>query len=201
MIASKNRSGYFGASDTKFIVGNWNTKTFELWWLEKLDLYHNKLSNKYLSAGTNYEHKIIDSLEIEGIVKDRQIIIEKYKLRVNLDSNTEDTIYEVKTYSYEKEFKVSNDYKNQVIVQMYADKKRKAFIVAYGLIEKDYKNFFNDIDQNRISFHEITYDEEFIKKEYLPKLKYLSECLIKGKIPNEEEFETKKVNKKEEKEK
>ena len=66
-------------------------------------------------------------------------------------------------------------------------------ILLYLIYDKDYKNFFNDIDQNRISFHEITYDEEFIKKEYLPKLKYLSECLIKGKISNDEEFETKKI--------
>lgn len=188
MIASKNRSGYFGASDTKFIIGNWNTKTFELWWLEKLDLYHSKLNNKYLSAGTNYEHKIIDSLDIKGIVKDRQIIIEKYKLRVNLDSNTEDAIYEIKTYNYEKKFVVSMEYKNQVIVQMYADKKRKAFIIAYGLVEKDYKNFFNDIYPNRVSFHKVAYDKKFIKNEYLPKLKYLSECLEKGMMPNLEEY-------------
>ena len=47
------------------VVGNWNTKTFEKWWLEKLGLYKNNLSNEAMKAGNNYEHKILDSLEIE----------------------------------------------------------------------------------------------------------------------------------------
>lgn len=188
MIASKNRAGYFGASDTKFIVGNWETKTFEKWWLEKLDLNQNKFSNKYTSAGTNYEHKIIDSLQIADIEKDKQIIIDEYKLRVNLDSNTKDTIYEIKTYGYDKGFCLSKEYINQVMVQMFATNIRQAYIVAYGLIENDYDNYFNEIDESRRSLHEINYDENFIKNEYMPKLKYLCECLNKGTFPRKEKI-------------
>lgn len=188
MIASKNRAGYFGASDTKFIVGNWETKTFEKWWLEKLDLNQNKFSNKYTNAGTNYEHKIIDSLQIADIEKDKQIIIDEYKLRVNLDSNTKDTIYEIKTYGYDKGFCLSKEYINQVMVQMFATNIRQAYIVAYGLIENDYDNYFNEIDESRRSLHEINYDENFIKNEYMPKLKYLCECLNKGTFPRKEKI-------------
>ena len=38
MIASKDRSGYFGASDVDKIVGNYNTKSFKKWWLEKIGI-------------------------------------------------------------------------------------------------------------------------------------------------------------------
>jgi hypothetical protein len=185
MISSKDRSGYFGASDTSIIVGNWETKTFDKWWLEKLELHRNNFTNESMKTGTFYEHKIIDSIEL-NIEKDKQII--KDKLRVNLDGNTEDTIYEIKTYRLEKGFKVSKSYLQQVQAQMYGTGYRKAFIVAYGLIENDYKNFFNKIDKDRLSFHEIEYNEEFIKEEYLPKLKYLSNCLVKGIYPRKEEI-------------
>ena len=66
MIASKDRSNYFGASDTKYIVGNWNTKTFEKWWLIKLGLHQSNFTNESMLAGTNFEHKTLDSLQIEN---------------------------------------------------------------------------------------------------------------------------------------
>ena len=186
MIASKDRSNYFGASDTKYIVGNWNTKTFEKWWLIKLGLHQSNFTNESMLAGTNFEHKILDSLEIENLEKDKQIIINK--LRVNIDGNTDKKIYEVKTYRYENGFKVPKDYKNQVLVQMYASNIKEACIVAYGLIDSDYKNYFNEIDNERLSFHEIEYDEYFIDEVYLPRLNYLTKCLINGQMPNESEM-------------
>lgn len=186
MIASKDRSNYFGASDTKYIVGNWNTKTFEKWWLIKLGLHQSNFTNESMLAGTNFEHKILDSLEIENLEKDKQIIINK--LRVNLDGNTDKKIYEVKTYRYENGFKVPKDYKNQVLVQMYASNIKEACIVVYGLIDSDYKNYFNEIDNERLSFHEIEYDEYFIDEVYLPRLNYLTKCLINGQMPNESEM-------------
>jgi len=188
LIKSKDRSGYIGASDTKFVIGNWNTKTFKNWWLEKLGLSNNNFSNKYTMAGTNYEHKIIEALNIPFIEKDKQIIIGK--LRVNLDANTENKIHEIKTYNYEKGFDLEKhkDYVNQVQVQMYASGIHEAEIDAYGLIESDYKNYFNEIDKERLSFHEVEYNEQWINTEYLPKLKYLEECLEKQKFPNEEEL-------------
>ena len=183
MIKNKNRSYYIGASDTKFVVGNWNTKTFEKWWLEKLNLRNNNFTNLAMITGTYYEHKIIDSLGIEKIKKDKQIIKKRLRLRVNLDANTKDTIYEIKTYNYEKGFKVPRNYEEQVQVQMYAKGIKKAYIVAYGLVEEDYNNYFNEIDKERISLHKIEYDEDFINNIYLPKLRYLSKCLKKGIYP------------------
>lgn len=183
MILSKDRSGYFGASDTNYIIGNWKTKSFEKWWLTKLGIHKNNFENESMKAGTNYEHKILDSLDIPDLEKDKQIIIDK--LRVNLDGNTPTKIYEVKTYNHEKGFKVPKSYINQVIVQMYASNIKSACIVAYGLVEKDYKNYFNEIDKERLSFHEILYDEEFINNVYKPRLEYLTHCLEKGLIPKE----------------
>lgn len=181
MIQNKDRSGYIGASDTSMVVGNWNTKTFEKWWLEKIGINSNNLNTEAILCGNNYEHYILDALEIDELEKDKQIIIDR--LRVNLDGNTSDCIYEVKTYKAEKEFKVSKQYWRQVQVQMYASGLRKAFIVAYPLGEQEYKNFFTKVDRNKISKISIEYDEKFINEEYLPKLKVLSDCLERGVYP------------------
>jgi hypothetical protein len=181
MIASQDRSYYIGASDTSFVVGNWETKTFEKWWLEKLGLNKNELKTEAMQAGTNYEHRILDALEIEGLVKDKQIIIDR--LRVNLDGNSPDCIYEVKTHSLEKEFKVSKQYWRQAQVEMYASEIRTLKIVTYSLNENDYKNFFNKIDKKRIQLIPVEYDEKFITKEYLPNLEILTRCLKEGVYP------------------
>lgn len=184
MIASKDRSGYFGASDTDKIVGNWKTATFEKWWLTKLGILHDDFQNDYLLAGTHYEHRILDALGIP-IEKDKQIIIEDLKLRVNLDGNTEDAIKEVKTHKADKPFSVSKKYRQQVCVQMYATGLLKADIVAYPLTDKEYKNYFLPIDKEKIQEIPITYDAEFIERVYLPRLEYLADCLRKGVFPNE----------------
>ncbi len=188
MIKNKDRKGYIGASDTKYVIGNWETKTFEKWWLEKLGFPTKHFDNKYTLAGTYYEHKIIDALNITDIEKDKQIIVDR--LRVNLDANTDNKIYEIKTYNFEKGFdlKKHKDYVNQVQVQMYASDIHNAEIVAYGLLENDYINYFNDIDKNRLSRHEIEYNEKWINEIYFPRMKYLSLCLEKGKFPNKDEF-------------
>ena len=181
MIQTQNREGYIGASDTSMVVGNWKTDTFAKWWLEKIGIYKNTFTNESIQAGTNYEHKILDSLEIPNLEKDKQIIIDR--LRVNLDGTTEATIYEVKTHNAEKEFKVSKQYWRQVQVEMYALGVRKAYIVDYGLIEDDYNNFFNEIDLNRVHLTLVEYDEEFINNEYLPKLETLTKYLKEGSYP------------------
>ena len=186
MISNKDRSQYFGASDTSFIVGNWNTKSFEKWWLVKLGFTTNELTNESIKAGNNYEHKILDSLNIKNLQKDRQIVIDR--LRVNLDGNTDNCIYEVKTYNNEKDFKISKQYWRQVQVQMYASNIRKVYIVSYGLEKQDYINYFNEIDKLRLKMSPIEYDEKFINEEYLPKLEYLTDCLKKGKYPRKEEM-------------
>ena len=180
MIADKDRSGYIGASDTKFVMGNWNTKTFENWWRVKQGILQNDFTNEAMMAGSAYEHKILDSLDVVGLEKDKQIIIDR--LRVNLDGNTKTKIYEVKTYNASKGFKVSSAYKMQVNVEMYASGIHSACIVAYGLLPEDYANYYRDIDKSRLSFHEIEYDEEFIGR-YVQRLNYLTQCLINGIFP------------------
>jgi hypothetical protein len=187
LITNKDRSYYFGASDTKYIVGNWNTKSFEKWWLIKLGLNQSNYTNESMMAGTNFEHKILDSLELKDLEKDKQIIIDR--LRINLDGNTPIKIYEVKTYRYEKGFKMPKDYIEQVLVQMYGSGKKEACIVAYGLLDDDYKNYFNEIDKSRLSFYEVEYDERFINEIYIPRLEYLTECIKKGTFPKKSEGE------------
>lgn len=187
MIASHDRSGWFGASDTGYIMGRWDTKTFYNWWMVKLGFRTEHYTNQYMMAGTYYEHKILDSLEIPGLHKDSQILLPELCLRVNLDGDTDSRIYEVKTHKAEKPFKVSKQYYNQVQVQMFADRvyfgrNREAEIVSYGLEEEDYRNYFNPIDEDRRGEHQVEYDAAFIEK-YLPRLRYLAGCLKKGMIP------------------
>lgn len=181
MIQSQDRSGYFGASDTSMVVGNWKTKTFEKWWLEKLGLNKNNIATEAMKAGNNYEHKILETLEIQGLEMDKQIIIDR--LRVNLDGNTNTCIYEVKTHKEDKEFKVSKQYWRQAQVEMYASAIYNLYIVAYGLNESDYNNYFNKIDKEKIQMIKVDYDEDFIKNEYLPKLEVLTNCLKEGVYP------------------
>ena len=181
MIQDQDRSYFIGGSDSSYVVGNWETKSFEKWWLEKLGLHKNNFTNEAMITGTNYEHKILDALEIEGLEKDRQFRVGR--LRVNLDGNTDSCIYEVKTHKSDKEFKVSKQYWRQAQVEMYASGIHELYIVAYALKEDDYKNYFNDIDKKRIELIKVDYNEDFIQNEYLPKLNYLTECLKRGAFP------------------
>lgn len=187
MIQSQDRSGYIGASDTSMVVGNWQTKTFEQWWLEKLGLNKKQLNTEAIKAGNNYEHKVLEALDIEALEMDKQII--KNKLRVNLDGNTDDCIYEVKTHNSNKEFKVSKQYWRQAQVEMYASNIFNLYIVAYELKKNDYKNYFNDIDKERIKKIKVEYDKDFINREYLPRLRILEQCLIEGRFPERISYE------------
>lgn len=189
MIESKDRSGWFGASDTSKILGNFDTKSFANFWLEKLGFISSSFTNDSLLAGTYYEHAIIDALGFP-IEKDAQMLVPELRLRVNLDGNTADTIYEIKTHKGGKEFKVPIAYKRQVWVQMYATGFRKAYIVAYELDDGDYANFFHAIDKSRVQLFEIQYNDEFIQNTYLPRLRYLVDCLNDGRFPNEDEYKT-----------
>ncbi len=56
MISNHDRSGWFGASDTATIMGNYNTATFKKWWLEKMGIRQSTFTNKAMKAGTHYEH-------------------------------------------------------------------------------------------------------------------------------------------------
>lgn len=185
MITDKDRSYYFGASDTKYIMGGWDTKTFDKWWKEKEGKLKRDFTNEAIEAGNAYEHKILDALGVRGLEKDKQIIIDR--LRVNLDGNTNWKIYEVKTYKHGTLFKVSKAYWMQVQVQMFASGIRKACIVAYALKPEDYKNHNRVIDIGRISYHDIIYDRDFVEK-YKRRLAYLTACLKAGIKPEKNMF-------------
>lgn len=183
MIKNHDRSGWFGASDTATIMGNWNTKTFDQWWLEKLGLKKRQINTLQMQTGSAYEHRILDFC---GIVKrDRQIRKRRYRLRVNLDGES-DVIHEVKTHGAER-FKVSKAYWQQCQVERYAGKKQVE-IISYRLLPEDYQNWLRPIDPQRISRHPIDYDRAWVENEYLPRLKYLSKCLRRRKWPSMEEF-------------
>ena len=181
MIADQDRSGYIGASDTDKVIGNWATKTWQQWWTDKLGISSHHFTNDYLAAGTHYEHRILESLEIP-MEFDKQVIVGR--LRVNLDGNTDDTNYECKTTNKPlSEFTLPKKYINQVQVQMYGSGLRHTEIVVYHLLEEDYKNFFRPIDSGRRRTDPVDYDEQWINGVYLPKFKVLEQCLIEGTFP------------------
>lgn len=185
MIASQDRSGYIGASDNAKVIGNWKTQTWFKWWMQKLAINNDHFNNVYTLAGTHFEHRILGSLGIP-MELDKQFINEKLRLRVNLDGNTEDCIYECKTTKEDiHEFKMPKNYINQVQVQMYGSGIQRAKIVVYQLTEDDYDNFFRPIDPNRLRIFDVTYDPQWIENVYLPKHLILRDCLVKGVLPNE----------------
>ena len=181
MIADKDRSGWIGASDASYVVGNWNTDTFRKWFLTKIGWRTESFTNVAMQAGTEFEHKILDT--IPGVRKDHQILL-PCGLRVNYDGDKDGVIYEVKTHNIEKPFKVSKQYWRQAQIEMYAMKSKELYIVSYGLTESDYENFFNPVDPLRIVYTKVEYDQNFID-EFLLKLNYLVKCMDLGRFPNE----------------
>lgn len=185
MIADKDRSGYIGASDTDKVMGNWKTKTWLQWWMQKLGINTDRFENRFTKAGTNWEHRILESLQIPGMTLDEQIIHENLRLRVNYDGTTDSCIYECKTYQWEKGFHLPKKYIQQVQVQMYSRGTYRATLVAYGLEEADYDNYLRPVDPGRRQEFDIVYDPSWINTEYLPRLRRLAECLNQGKLPAE----------------
>lgn len=187
MITDHDRSGWFGASDTATIMGNWKTKTFAKWWAQKLGLDNSHYTTRAMNAGTYYERAILDYIGAPR--RDHQILLPELLLRVNYDGDGPRQIYEVKTHKVENAFKVTKAYYQQLQVQMFAKKETEGCVplaefVAYALTEDDYRNFFNDIDPERLKRYPTGYEPEFIEK-YLKRLEYLAECLRKGVWPDE----------------
>lgn len=183
MIHNKSRAGWFGASDTARIMGNWDTLTFRLWWLEKLGIRTNHIKTDAMQAGTAYEHKILSAIGVKKM--DRQIKLRVLRLRVNLDGEDRETITEVKTHK--GDFKVSKAYWQQCQVEMFATRKL-CRIVSYQLTDAEYENFFLPIDKDRIAVWPIERDNEFLRCEYLPRLAYLAGCLRRRETPTKEGF-------------
>lgn len=181
MIHDHDRSGWFGASDTAVIMGRWDTKTFQKFWLQKLGVNKDHFATTEMETGTAYEHRILSHIGIRKM--DRQIKIRRLLLRVNLDGEDAKEISEVKTHKSDT-FKVSRAYWMQAQVEMFAAKKALR-IVAYRLEQEDYGNWFRDIEDSRLSYHPIAYDLVWIEREYLPRLEFLADCLRKGVMPVE----------------
>ena len=189
MLRNFDRSSFIGGSDTHTIMSNWETKTFMKFWLVKLGVATNDFSTVYTMAGNAYERRIAQSLGLK-MKFDRCVKIPKLRLRVNLDAETKDCIYEIKTHkATEKGWKLPTSYWQQCQVQMFATGKHKCKLVAYPMEEENYDNFFLEVDKDKVEVFEIAYDENWINTEYLPRLVYLAECLKKRKTPNKEEFE------------
>ena len=139
---------------------------------------YRNINNIYTKTGTFYEGKILDYLGIKK--RDRQIRIQKLRLRVNLDGET-GIIHEVKTHK-DFRFTVSLSYWQQAQVEMFAAKKRLE-IVSYRLTEDDYSDWLLPIDPDRIKKHPIQYDRLWVHQTYLPRLSHLADCLKRGVYP------------------
>lgn len=203
MIKSTNsRVGTIGASDTRFVMMNFDTKTFQNWWMEKIGIKeHQEFRNIYADTGTMLEAAVIDTyrkmrgLELKN--GEEPFISKRYnQLVVNLDAYNDTKNIEIKCVKYDKafnwQFKMDVNYYQQVQVQMFATNLRDTTIVAYGLKSEDYDfdNLVNPkIDKDRIFEFDIDYDFEWIEQKYEPRLKYLCKCLDEGLIPREEEVQ------------
>lgn len=184
MIADHDRSGWFGASDTAFIVGSWKTRTWENWWLEKLGIRRDHFENRYTQAGTNWEHRILESLGVPDLRLDEQVILEDLRLRVNYDGTTDTCDYECKTYKLASGWRNPKKYAQQMQVQMFAKGFDQGKLVIYGLEEPDYDNYFRPVDPRRLKVEDVKPDPQWITLTYLPRLRILRDCLMEGRWPD-----------------
>lgn len=183
MIHDYDRSGWFGASDAKYIMADSQlSRSWEDWWKIKCGVNQGSFSgNLYTKAGNTFEHSILKNY-VPSVMFDRQILIPHLRLRVNLDGNTEDTIYEVKTYQIDKGFKVTDAYYYQAQIQMLAWKLEPSilfkdcegcpevvgknlplanhYILAYGLYPDEYYAEYTD---EQIENGEIPIEKDRIK--------------------------------------
>lgn len=195
MITDLSRDGWFGASDTKYVMrDNKETKSWQDFWDEKCGRIKKDVSTIGTNTGTIFEHPILEAIDPD-INKDRQIILSDMRLRVNYDGDKDGIIYEVKTHTAGKQFLTNNHaYQflpkhifGQVQVQMYAWKQayeremiatklNKLYVVEYPLNQEDYIGE-PTVDVGRIRFHKVKYDKAFIK-EYKKRLTPLVEKML-----------------------
>ena len=198
MIQDQDRSGWFGASDTKYIMAkNRRTKTWMQWWDVKLGKMESPFTGSiYTRAGNLFEHHILQAINPD-MRMDGQIIIEKYLLRTNFDGYCDGIVYEIKTHKSEKEFELIPAYWMQTQSLMYAyitmhekwflPPFKKLYVASYALRPDEYylEDAEVEIDPSRIILHEVEYDKAWVKGEYLPRLKELARALKKRKYPSE----------------
>ena len=186
MIHNQDRSGWFGASDTAIIMGSWDTDSFRDWWAIKTGLPLHTFKSRAMDVGNAMEHAIIDAIcaaEKQRIRKGNRPVYRRHRLRVNYDGLRLCEVVEVKTSG--KGFsKVPRGYWMQCQVLMYALRRRKCSLWLYVLNDDEYDMpYFAEADAGRLRRFEIPYDAEWIKREYLPRLRVLARCLKKGVWP------------------
>ena len=196
MIHDQDRSGWFGASDTKFIMSeNRSTNTWKRWWSQKLGKEESNFKgNIYTEAGNKFEHPILLTIN-PNMRLDGQIVMDKYLLRVNFDGYINSTIYEVKTHKDSKPFELIPAYWQQAQVEAYVYQQmhekwflppfKDLYVASYALRPDEYylESDEVEVDPSRIILHQVKYDRAWIKGEYLPRLKELSRALKKKKYP------------------
>ena len=185
MIHDTDRRWWFGASDSKMVMTpNHQSNSWQSWWRVKCGVEEQEFKgNKYTDAGTRYEHPILECFN-KDMNKDRQIIIEDLRLRVNYDGDFDGNIFEVKTHKAGNEFEITPYIYAQVQTQMYAWKETRddfkhLYILSYALTEDDYANqepTVDDIDFDRIKVHKVKYSKGHIKR-YLKALEPLAKDL------------------------
>lgn len=195
MIKNKDRRNWFGASSSHLIMGNWETQTFEKWWLNKIGFQNeSNFENEYTKAGTHWEHRIISHYSSHVARKhmplDECLKNENLRLRVNLDATLDGCPFEVKTMKYEEDliFKMPKQYIQQLYTQIFITNAKKGYIAVYFLKEDDYYNYLNDIDPKRLIVIEYLRDEERLFELY-KRLTILSKCWHKGIIPKNKMLE------------
>lgn len=184
MIRDHSRAGWVGASDTHALMSSWDSKTFAAFMMEKLGLLEKGFSSRRLAAGTHWERRILDAIDVRK--RDRQIRRRRLRLRVNLDGEDTSTVFEVKTHESE-EFKPTRAYWEQCQVEHYATGK-EVCIVAYRLLPEDIDNYYRELDEERLSIYPIEYDHVWIEEEYLPRLRIVARCIRRRRWPSESEI-------------
>ena len=187
MISTSSRIGYLGASDTHFVMGNWETDTFAKFWRQKQGLDTSSFKSIYTETGNAFEHKIAETLGIADV--DRTVFVDGIRVRVNLDGTMDGENIEIKTYKKRPNWRPSKDYRQQVQVEMWADSKPSTLLIAYALEDEDYEDWTRPIDTERLSYFPYEFDIDFIR-DYLPKALYLSDCIEKGLFPRKEDYES-----------
>jgi len=181
MIKNTDRSKWIGASDTSMLFSNPNTATFKNWWAVKLGLITNDFTNKYMIAGTELEHHILDTMN-PLIRRDMTFYRPKYRLRVNTDGILDKLLIEIKTTSSPVS-KPSIKYWRQVQSGMFGSKRERAELIYYLMRDENYKNFYLPIDLDKLTTFKIERDNDWINNVYLPKEKYIAHCLRKRIYP------------------
>ena len=84
MIKSHDRSGWFGASDTGRVMGRWDGKSFEKWWLVKLGVRSEDFATEAMKTGTS---KAVDLATFpDEIIKQEYLLSPQHIIDYEIES-------------------------------------------------------------------------------------------------------------------